>query len=756
MEIETKYLAPRADAFVALMQTPALGGFHLEPLAPVDVRDVYLDTAGADLLRQGYVFRIREQGKTGRRQEGEVVATLKGLGGAEGPLHRRLELEAPLDVPLRNGRIPPRPGGPLGEALGRLVGEAPLGALARLHQYRTPRVVFDGTRLTSVLSLDVVAHETPSGLHVSNEVEVELADGGREEDLYRLDPALRARGLEPAARTKFERALLRLHRAPDAPILLLPDERAALDRFAETSTPRHRRCARVVLLTARGLDADTVAPMVGLSAARVQHWIEAFRERRLSLFDTGPDPALLERRPVASYRISELVMGGAPMPLLFGPAHVEEPTAPAAELVPASIPSADEWAGGDGNPGVAKIPQEETGEPGCPPVSMPARTTTGDGASTSPPEPTAAPQEVVEASDAEAPEEAAAEESSADAAETPAVETAVLGTAAGARPVLRADEPVLAAAERVLRHARDYLVGATARLVDERDPTSVRRVLVAAHRVRIALELFGTYLPLQSSRRLHGGLRTAARDLDALGDLDFALAHVAAAREEGTADERAAFTPVLRTLDAEREAALEAAVAQLQGAAHARWLARFERLLRHLRAQVAGGILAGDHEREQSDDYLDEDPERPVRDRLRHMLGSALWDRYEALRAYDAVAGGSPEGVSSEAPLYPLGVACAAMQYVLGLAAGCASEAVGTGARTLAAVEHHLVVLHHARRAAEALAPFADAPPVRALRVRLEALAATARSEVPAHWAAVAGMPFREALARVVVAVGAA
>lgn len=846
MEVETKYIAPRSDAFVALMQAPELAGFHLEPLPPAHLRDVYLDTAAADLLRLGYAFRIREQ-------DGDVVATIKSLGGADGALHRRLELEAALGGPLEDGRLPHVPDGPLREALDGLVGDAPLRELTRLRQYRTPRVAFDGARLVGVLSLDVVAHEAPSGLHVSNEVEVELADSGREEDLFRLDPVLRARGLEPAPRSKFERALLRLNRDPDAPLLLLPDERAALDRYAEDGTPLLRRRARVVLLAAQGLRSATIANKVGLSATRVRHWVEAFRGGRMGIFEGGPDrdSTLLDRRPALGYRVSELVTGGAPLPPLFRSEHFlsdglvlgddprpeARPAAPRiAEALPEAVVPPEAWAGGDGEHEVPALTREESLEVERVPAEPPAFASSGDGASTPPPQPDLAAEapargdaapvyeapeavsETVTARPDDPPEEAVA--AGAPPPRAPSVpedvasldelldlfEGAPVATphldpdvepvgmslveeavpvvlapgfadapreaegdghrAAGfeqagrsatpaartpSRPVLHADEPVLDAAVRVLAHARDYLVGATARLAAERDAAAVRRVLVAAHRVRIALELFDAYLPPRSARRLHRGLRPVARALDALGDLDLVRAHVAAARDDASAEARAAFGPVLDALDAEREVALTGVAAHLGGAAHVQWLDRYERLLARLRAQAEAGL--GDDYREAPDDYLDEAPERPARDRLRHMLGSALWDRYEALRAYDAVARAGDE--AAEELLYPLGVACAALQYVLGLASGCADDTVKPASRALADVERHLIVLHHARRAERALGPLAYTPPVLSLRRRLRALADAARAEVPSRWATVAGEPFREALARVVVAIGA-
>src|SRR5690606_13348048 len=198
-----------------------------------------------------------------------------------------------------------------------------------------------------------------------------------------------------------------------------------------------------------------------------------------------------------------------------------------------------------------------------------------------------------------------------------------------------------------------------------------------------------------------------ARALDDLGDLDLVRAHVAAARDDAARDDAAgengnAYAPALSTLDAQREGMLAAVIERLRGPVHAQWLTRYRRLLDHLRRQIDAGLLVGDDYRGAPDDYLGETPERPTRDRLRHMLGSALWDRYEALRAYDAVArSGDAE---AEDLLYPLGVACAALQYVLGLATGCAGDAVRPASRTLAGVERHLVVRHHARRAAGALA----------------------------------------------------
>jgi CHAD domain-containing protein len=310
---------------------------------------------------------------------------------------------------------------------------------------------------------------------------------------------------------------------------------------------------------------------------------------------------------------------------------------------------------------------------------------------------------------------------------------------------------VLSAAEKVLGYQSVQLATATRRLFEERDAASVRRLLIAAHRIRIALELFADYLPPRAAKRLHRGLRGTARALDALGDLDLIRAHVADARAAAEPDEQAAFDAVLEDLDVRRASALNALEARLQADAHGQWLRRFGRLLSLLREQIDAGLSAGDNVRALPDDYVSEESDRPQRTQLQHMLGSCLWSRYEALQAYDdAVAAGA------NSALYPLGVACSALQFALGLAAGCCGEDVRRATRPLGQVESHLVLLHHARVAAEALSSHTAAAPVAALAERLHALADEAQAEVPAEWARVREEDFRQVLGRLVASIGSA
>ncbi|HLA64221.1 MAG TPA: helix-turn-helix domain-containing protein, partial [Rhodothermales bacterium] len=337
MPAETKYIARRSGPFAALMQATELAGLRLEVLPPVSLRDAYFDTVAGDLLRQGYVLRVREQGRLASAQLRALRHDATGTPG---------DADAALEPPLTGPTLPLLPEGPLRDAVDWLAGEAPLRALLRLRQYRSARVAYEGSRLVGVLSLDVVGYELPAGLHVANEVEVELAETGSEDDLNRLDPVLRARGLEPTSRSKFERGVLRLQRGPEDPLLLLPDERAALDALMETPDPAIRRRARVILLASRGYRDETVSAKAGLSPSRVRHWVQRFREGRLDALGVPETPleALSSgeasdreatsgsaRRP--AFRISEVVSGGTPTPALFRPEHFspDGPTGPPEE-----------------------------------------------------------------------------------------------------------------------------------------------------------------------------------------------------------------------------------------------------------------------------------------------------------------------------------------------------------------------------------------------------------------------------------------
>ena len=301
MDARLHHLAPDTDRFAALMQRRSLAGFHFEPLPPLKVRDRYLDTAAGALLAAGWTLRLRAQDGQGR-------ATLRPLDGSDGSAS--LPTGSGLGQHI-GGEIDRLPVGPVRTAAEALAGSDPLGTLVALRQYRTPRAIYDGQRLVGVLSLDVVTDDLDDALESWHEVEMKRAPSGTANDLCRLGRELAELDFAPLDRSKFERALFRVGRDADV-LLLLPDERVALEALRTDDSALARRRAEVVLLAAEGLPTRKISYKASLSPSRVRHWKHAFRHDRMDIFDMdepsdadGEDSGAVGE--VDGFRVSELV-----------------------------------------------------------------------------------------------------------------------------------------------------------------------------------------------------------------------------------------------------------------------------------------------------------------------------------------------------------------------------------------------------------------------------------------------------------------
>lgn len=298
MDASHHFIAPDPERFAVLVQRQSLAGLHFEAMPPLRVRDRYLDTAAGALLAGGRSLRLRFQ-------DGHTKASLRPIGGGDAVTGRF------------DGEPDALPPGPVLHAARSLVGDAPLEPFAVLRQYRLPRGVYDGRRLVGVLSLDVVTVEGAAEPASWHEAELEPTAQGAPADLRRLGAELAALGLEPTERTKFERAVLLLDRDGDGPLRLLPDERAALERFLASESAVERRRAETLLLAADGLPTRTISHRAELSPSRVRHWKHAFRTDRLAVFlsaEPDDDEPAAEPEPRENgrrFRIADVV---APAP----------------------------------------------------------------------------------------------------------------------------------------------------------------------------------------------------------------------------------------------------------------------------------------------------------------------------------------------------------------------------------------------------------------------------------------------------------
>lgn len=204
-ESELKYLAADERPLLQLAAADRLGSATLGPSTTAQELDRYLDTADLRLAAARWACRLRSR-------DGRIVVSLKGPAehAAGDPVHRRPELEGPVDSSLDPLRWPPS------EARERVLAMAegePLAERFRLEQERTERSVSLAELEIGTLSLDRV-RVLRGEAEVGRLLVVELEFGpsaGAAPDAQRLASALaQLAGLSPDPFSKFERAVAML------------------------------------------------------------------------------------------------------------------------------------------------------------------------------------------------------------------------------------------------------------------------------------------------------------------------------------------------------------------------------------------------------------------------------------------------------------------------------------------------------------------------------------------------------------------
>ncbi len=198
MEIEAKFQIPDEEAFQRLLETDTLARFTLGKVSIADLHDRYLETQNGTVYAGGYACRIRQTNRI-------TLATLKGLGGVSGAIHRREEHQVELPEPQPPQEWPP---GAARDTVLRLCGNEELTTLFEVKQTRHSRSLCDGDRLVAEVSLDRVSISRGDVATTFLELEAELVADGREEDLEQLSTGLQAAWeLVPESRSKYERGL---------------------------------------------------------------------------------------------------------------------------------------------------------------------------------------------------------------------------------------------------------------------------------------------------------------------------------------------------------------------------------------------------------------------------------------------------------------------------------------------------------------------------------------------------------------------
>ena len=91
MEIELKYLIDKDEIIEQIFQDPYLSKIKDKNSdEEIEMHAVYFDTEDRRLYREGMAFRVRKEGN-------KLVATLKWNGTSEDGMHKREEINVPVD-----------------------------------------------------------------------------------------------------------------------------------------------------------------------------------------------------------------------------------------------------------------------------------------------------------------------------------------------------------------------------------------------------------------------------------------------------------------------------------------------------------------------------------------------------------------------------------------------------------------------------------------------------------------------------------
>jgi len=274
MEIEAKFAVPDISTFQRLQAVDHVAGFALSAHQVQQVRDTYLDTGERLILVSGYACRRRET-------ESEILITLKGMGRAEGAIHRRRELE----ISLPGYEAPQEwPESPVRDLVLTVTGGAALMPLFELRQTRVFRRMSQGELLVAQFSLDNVRFVTDQRRDNVYELEVELAPQGTASDMGAIVTYLQDEwGLVPEPRSKFERGLAFLDEKEPGGAVLTAQERAILVQVASRQDLYGRRAHGLLLLDEKEA-AEDVAAETDRTPRTIRRWLRTFNEKRLAAF----------------------------------------------------------------------------------------------------------------------------------------------------------------------------------------------------------------------------------------------------------------------------------------------------------------------------------------------------------------------------------------------------------------------------------------------------------------------------------------
>ncbi len=252
--------------------------------------------------------------------------------------------------------------------------------------------------------------------------------------------------------------------------------------------------------------------------------------------------------------------------------------------------------------------------------------------------------------------------------------------AAGMRP----DEPMAEAVRKVMYRQYQVMLANEAGCRSGKSIDAVHDMRVATRRLRVAFRLFGSYYKRGLVRDLEADLRKTGRTLGAARDLDVFNKTARQYLRSLPKQQRTDLDPLLANWKRQRQVAHRELVGYFDSTRYTRLIDKLDDFLTTAGAGVASGKGSS-----------------TAPSQVRHVLASTVWQRYETVRAYEAVL---PEAAPET--LHALRIECKYLRYTLEFF----QEVLGPGTapviRQVVAVQDHLGEIQDAQVAGRLLAEY--------------------------------------------------
>ena len=175
------------------------------------------------------------------------------------------------------------------------------------------------------------------------------------------------------------------------------------------------------------------------------------------------------------------------------------------------------------------------------------------------------------------------------------------------------------AARRELRRLFEKMLGRARKVQRGDDPEDVHKMRVATRQLRAVLDIVDAAFAPDVIKECNKRLKRVARALGAVRDQDVLLQHVRAHREMLSEDAQSSLDPLEYAIEQKRAKARDHLLAELHSKRYKKFVHQFATFLTSPEAGLAEPPLTG------------------VPPRVRDGAGSLVWQRYEELRAFEAV-----------------------------------------------------------------------------------------------------------------------